>query len=262
MSVCTICGSPPRSAAARTLRGELTCVTHPFVATCVFCGRRAGRGEPGWCDLGAGTHRCPTCAREAVDTQDALRRHVPRVRGVTRDLGFGLARRVRVVFGTADDLAGPGPARPFGVTELRITGARTAEVVVVRVLCGLPGFVFGRVVAHELGHAWLAQFASRPTDPAVEEGVCELIAYAWLKRSGTPYAEELREEIRKNPDPVYGNGFRTVQAAVRQHGLAKVLESMSTAGILPPESREVPDDNDLGDEFFSDTGRYAGRSGS
>jgi hypothetical protein len=222
-------------------------VTHPFVATCVFCGRRAGQGEPGWRDLGAGTHRCPACAQDAVDTQETLRRHVPRVRDVTRDLGFGLARRVRVVFGTVDDLSGPGPARPFGVTELRITGARTAEVVVVRVLCGLPAFVFGRVVAHELGHAWLAQFASRPADPAVEEGVCELIAYAWLKRSGAPYAEELRDEIRTNPDPVYGNGFRTVHTAVQRHGLATVLESMSTTGTLPSEPGE---DNDLGDQLF------------
>jgi hypothetical protein len=190
-----------------------------------------------------------------------LRRHLPRIRDVTRELGFGLARRVRVVFGTVDDLRGNGPMRSLGITELRLTGTGTAEPLVVRVLRGLPVFVFGCVVAHELGHAWLAQFDSRPTDPVVEEGFCELVSYAWLNRSGTPYAQELREQIRKNPDSVYGNGFRAVQTAVRRHGLATVLESMSTSGTLPAESREVPDDDALADEFFGHTGGYAGRPG-
>jgi hypothetical protein len=184
---------------------------------------------------------------------------VRRVRDVTRELGFGLARRVRVVFGTGDDLRGDGPTRSLGITELRITGVRTAEPVVVRVLRGLPEFVFGCVVSHELGHAWLAQFDSRPIDPAVEEGFCELISYAWLKRSGTPHAESLREQIRNNPDQVYGDGFRVVQEAVRRHGLAAVLESMSTSGALPAESREVSGDNDFSDEFFGHPGRYACR---
>jgi hypothetical protein len=218
---------------AVSIRAEVTCVSHPAVATCAFCARPRGAGEPGWHDLGGGAVRCPTCALEAVDTQESLRRNVPVVRQVTSDLGFALASRVRVVFGTEDDLLGAGPDGAFGVTELRITGARTADATVVRVLRGLPAFVFGRVVAHELGHAWLAQFGARPADPAVEEGVCELISYAWLKRAATPHAETLREMIRDNPDPLYGNGFRMVYAAVRHHGLATVISSMSTSGTLP-----------------------------
>jgi hypothetical protein len=241
-AVCTVCGREPRGATARSLRGELTCLSHPSTWTCAFCARPGNRGEPGWCDLGVGTHRCPACAHGSVDTHALLRSHVPEVRRIAGELGFGLVTRVRVVFGTAEDLrSGPGdPVRGMlGVTELRVTGVRSAEATVVRVLRGLPSFVFGRVVAHELGHAWLGQFGARPSSQAVEEGLCELVSYAWLKRSGTPFAAEVRDRMWTNSDPVYGDGFRAVHAAVRQHGLAAVLESMSRFGDLPVGPSQV-----------------------
>ena len=98
---------------------------------------------------------------------------------------------------------------------------------------GLPPVYFGQAVAHEIGHAWLAQYGQSPRDPAVEEGLSELFAYAWFKRDGSPYAERLRAQIRRNPDPVYGHGFRLVHAAVDRHGIERVLASLLTTGALP-----------------------------
>jgi hypothetical protein len=122
---------------------------------------------------------------------------------------------------------------PLGTTEMVPTGSRSAMVTVIRVLAGLPVTVFGQVVAHEFGHAWLAQFGARPADGNVEEGLCEVISYAWLKRANTSYAEALREQICLNPDPIYGAGFRLVHTAVHSQGLKTVIESLATSGELP-----------------------------
>lgn len=248
MSTCTVCGRVPREAALRSIRGELTCTAHPSTASCTFCGRPAGRGEQGWTDLAPRLRRCPTCADDAVATPEALRGHVPGVRQITRDLGFALASRVQVVFATPGELpAGAddrhGADAVLGHTKLRVTGARSAEATIIQLQRGLPAFMFGRVLAHELGHAWLAQLGARPLSGAVEEGVCELLSYAWLKRSGVPFAEAVRDRIRANPDPVYGNGFRDVHKAVRRHGIAALVASLSSCGQLPtgpgPEKRQV-----------------------
>lgn len=237
---CTVCGRPS-GRLLRSLRGELTCVTHATGVRCAFCGRPSGDGEPGWSELFPPSWRCPSCAADAVDTPEELRRHVSEVRRGTRELGFGLTARVRVTFANTGparaDLGGRhAPGTMLAYTEMLPTEPRSADVVAVRVLSGLPGFVFGRAVAHEVGHAWLAQAGARPRRPEVEEGVCELVAYAWLKRSNLPFAEAVRQTVRQNPDPTYGAGFREVHAAVRQHGLTAVLAGLTTHGDLPTGS--------------------------
>jgi Protein DA1 len=237
-SRCTVCDRPPIGAAVRSLRGELTCAAHPTVNSCAFCGRPAvRRTDHGWRDLGGEIVRCPSCAVDAVETAEHVRGSLRDIRQTLADLGFSLRTRVRVVPSTVDELHGGAPLGGSGIhlgtTEMIRTDARSAQVTVIRVLAGLPATVFGQVVAHELGHAWLAQFGARPGDIAVEEGVCELISYAWLKRANTPYAHGLREQIRLNPDPVYGAGFRLVHAATHRHGLKTIITSLATSGRLP-----------------------------
>jgi hypothetical protein len=164
---------------------------------------------------------------------------VPGIRARAKELGFVLCAPVRVGLVSADDLREEASGLPgrmaFGLTSLLITGDRTADVVMIKILAGLPATLFGAVVAHELGHAWLAQHGSRPTEPSVEEGFCELVAHAALKRLDTTFAAGLREQIRRNPDPVYGDGFRRVQAAVRHHGIRNVLACLATTGRLPEQ---------------------------
>jgi hypothetical protein len=46
---------------------------------------------------------------------------------------------------------------------------------------GLPWLLTGTVMAHELMHAWLV-VDTFPTGPkVVEEGLCQLMAYLWLR---------------------------------------------------------------------------------
>lgn len=58
---------------------------------------------------------------------------------------------------------------------------RRVDVTAILVLSGLPALLTGAVLAHELMHAWLRMEGFRDLPPAVEEGLCQLMAYLWLE---------------------------------------------------------------------------------
>ncbi len=81
------------------------------------------------------------------------------------------------------------------------------------------------VLAHELGHAW--QFGSRPDAEKVEdfmaEGFAEWVAYHLTKRAGLT---EFSSQIKNNPDPLYGAGFRWYLDLETKHGVGAVISVM------------------------------------
>ncbi|MGW4210932.1 protein DA1 [Lentzea sp. NPDC004789] len=230
---CAVCGRQPVSCSV-SLRGQVICDEHGESGLCVGCARPRAVGEQGWPDLGAGVIRCPECAVDAVDTQHDVRRVLPGIRRTAGELGFTLRTPVRVVLADGERLrsAVGGALLPLGITEIAVSGDQMGATV-IRVLGGQPHDLFGGTVSHELGHAWLAENSVRLRTEALEEGVCELIAYAWLKKAGTPFALALRDRMRHNPNPVYGAGFRLVHGSVRMHGMAAVLSSLARTGGLP-----------------------------
>jgi hypothetical protein len=182
--------------------------------------------------------RCPTCASGAVESQVDARLHLPGIRRDMAGLGVRLATPVQVRIVPVAELNPDGGETPagfsFGMTYQRWTDIRaTVDVVDIRVVAGLPPTMFGRVVTHEFGHAWLAQFGAAAVDPRTEEGVGELFASAWLKRRRTPLADALRQELQENPDPTYGGGYRAVRASVVSHGVVAVLDQIRRTGRLP-----------------------------
>jgi hypothetical protein len=243
MRCCTVCRKPAVGTFIVSLREEISCGHHRDVVRCGLCGHVGDSAErASWSTLREDLPRCPVCTGEAVLDQEDVRRELPGIRARAKQIGFVLPTPVRVgllpagkPYGDAVDTA---DSRVFGLTFLAATGARTADVVMIQILAGLPATLFGAVVSHELGHAWLAQNGSRPTEPLIEEGFCELVAHASLKPLRTPFAAGLRRQIRDNPDPVYGAGFRQVQSSVRRHGIKNVLANLASTGALPVAGRQ------------------------
>lgn len=68
---------------------------------------------------------------------------------------------------------------------------------------------FAGTLAHELLHAWQVQNNISP--PAkMCEGFCNLAAYYVLLQTPSSLAQVLIENMKKSPDPIYGDGFREV----------------------------------------------------
>ncbi|HZO64496.1 MAG TPA: protein DA1 [Kribbellaceae bacterium] len=108
------------------------------------------------------------------------------------------------------------------------------QVLRLTVVEGLPLMRFGAVVAHEAMHAWMAQrgFSEDLATP-LREGLCQLTAFSWLRRQTDPRAALIREAMERDPDPDYGDGFRTVRDAVLRKGLQPVLAALRSHGRLP-----------------------------
>merc|ERR1711907_738937 len=97
----------------------------------------------------------------------------------------------------------------------------------IALLQGLPAYHMGclcrlcsvsvavrSVIAHELGHVylWMKGFPELTAD--VEEGICELIKFLWLKAvPADAMTTFLLDQMEKNPDQVYGVGFRAARAS-------------------------------------------------
>jgi hypothetical protein len=169
-----------------------------------------------------------------VDTQDDARRHIPLLRKEMAALGIELDQRVRVTLVEPDRINDEDGELCLGRT-LQRTWLETSvtDVLGIEIVRGLTETHFGATVAHEIGHAWLAQRGAPGLPPPLAEGVCELFAGAWLKRRPTGFAAALRRSALENPDPVYGAGYRMVRDSVVSHGITAVLDSLCGRGRLP-----------------------------
>ncbi|DAZ92865.1 TPA: hypothetical protein N0F65_003044 [Lagenidium giganteum] len=123
------------------------------------------------------------------------------------------------------------------------------SVSAILVLHGLPYDLTAQVIAHEATHAYIKLNSSFPTDIPlqVEEGVCQLMSYLWLKYkhvvaettgSVAPFASRLREfymqQIENDQSEVYGDGFReALEAYNRTHSLQRVFDSIRSSKQFP-----------------------------
>ncbi len=228
--ICTVCAAPADGVTTPDLRGGLSCATHTGCATCAFCGRRNRFPGARWRDLGCrGLLRCPLCAEDAVDVQEQVRAALNEVRRVLSAQGFPLPKPAPVSLSPAGELPRTDRQHALGMT---VTEPPRAPAV-VHIAAGLPTVYFHRVVAHELGHVWLAQHRVGALPHRLREGLAELLSYTALREVGPPFGPALRKQISLNPDPAHGGGFRLVRDAVRRRGVLPVLRSLTDNGSLP-----------------------------
>jgi len=96
------------------------------------------------------------------------------------------------------------------------------RVRAIEIVQGLAPLRFQGVVAHELGHVWLAVHRIWLPE-AIEEGFCELLAWRFYGDLGTEEARRYAQDIEANSDPVYGGGFQYVRQALRPGELERCL---------------------------------------
>ncbi|GAU15346.1 hypothetical protein TSUD_04150 [Trifolium subterraneum] len=148
-------------------------------------------------------------------------------------------------------------SQPYKVTA-------RCDVTAILILYGLPRLLTGSILAHEMMHAWLRLSGFRTLSQDVEEGICQVLAHMWLESelssasgsnfvSGSsssasytskkgkrpPFEKKLGEffkhQIESDISPVYGDGFRAGQKAVRKYGLQRTLHHIKMTGSFPYE---------------------------
>lgn len=107
------------------------------------------------------------------------------------------------------------------------------RVKCVLVLYGLPSLLMQGVFIHELAHAWLFLEKIDGISLETEEGFCNALSYAFYKDANSQEAKAYMKVIEENSDKIYGDGFRMVRDAIKQHGANKVIESLKNFKSIP-----------------------------
>src|SRR6266568_1986538 len=211
---CVVCGGPLGLSWLVDHFNERACRHCEGEPRCWSCNSiTGGNGLRARTVLTNGRARCARCSTGAVDLQSDVARVVRLVRPLLHSYGIQLPNRVRVTLAATDELDQQIPGA-HGITTFEHQFGRN-RVTDLKIAAGLPATAFGRILAHEMGHGWLAGCpGQRPQ--AEEEGICELVGSWWLRHRGGRLAAYLLRNMRSNPDPIYGAGFREV--ARQAHG--------------------------------------------
>jgi hypothetical protein len=240
---CMVCGAAMRGEYTVNGWGEQYCPRHERdLARCYSCNRpMSQRLTGGGVAYRDGRSQCNLCRQTSVHSVPAGEEIMARVRATLAKSGIKVERPIPLKLADAMDLRRLAThdysADPSGIASTRLwtEGDREVgrEVEGISILHGLPEWHFAAVAAHELGHAWL--FINRyPTlPPAVEEGICELCEYLWLREQNTTEARWLLEAMEQNPDPIYGEGYRAARRALDTHGLQSLLAHVRQHGQFP-----------------------------
>ena len=97
----------------------------------------------------------------------------------------------------------------------------------------LPLLKFGTTVAHEAMHSYMTQNGFGRVPAHIAEGMCQLLAYAWVIRQDGMLAAAERKQIEDNPDSVYGDGFRQAYEAARRVGVKRTLATVKDQHRFP-----------------------------
>ena len=201
-----------------------------------------------WPDEATEAISCPA-ADEIVHSDEQAAALFADVRRVLARHGLDLGR-VRIAVQAADDLAVEGLTHTRRVGgRRRLRAPRRIELIEVR--AGMPAVRAARVLAHEFMHAWLWLHDFPPLSPAVEEGLCELTAFAYLLMLLNEPAESelhappalLRRQlasIERNAHVAYGPGFRDAAVSLRGLRLHELLSYVREHARLPEPSRPPP----------------------
>lgn len=240
---CAYCGKPLMSEYVVDHWGTKYCKEHQSqYPKCVYCGRLVPPQQQEQAVQSSERVRCPFCRASAIESlpqarilfQDLL----PQLnaQGLQYDnvpLQLELVDQARL----AQLLHGRSGADALGVTMqsthmLNKQIVRT-EVNGIAVLRGLPSTLFLGVCVHELGHAWLTLQGIQGLASWAAEGFCELLSYRFYGTLNTDESRHRAEGIEKNPDPVYGEGFRRVHAMADRMVFQRFVETLRSTKRMP-----------------------------
>ena len=241
---CAVCGAAMRGEYAVNGWGEQYCTRHERdLARCYSCARPISpRLTGGGATYRDGRSQCNICRRTSVDSLAHGEAMLSWVNASLARAGIDLRdASTPLRLSDADELRQKATQAhatdPSGVacTRLWTQNGREVrrEVEEIAILHGLPQWHFEAVAAHELGHAWLFLNRFPPLPPPIEEGICELCEYLWLREQDSPEAIWLLKAMDENPDPIYGEGYRAVRQALEGRTLQELMEYIWRQGKLP-----------------------------
>lgn len=207
-----------------------------FICGRLICGPITGGGQR----IGDGRSICNYCYRDIVIDYGQRDRLLAKVMERLAGLGIELNQEnisvLTVGLPELSQVAGnhtsPGGVRGYCKSEsksMTMGGAQVGKKEVhhtIYVLDYLPAIELEAVFAHELMHAWIFENTKGNQSLAVQEGSCNYVAWLYLQSSPESSAQFIMQRLEADPDPVYGDGFRSIKAKFSGKPVSEFLKSL------------------------------------
>ncbi len=108
-------------------------------------------------------------------------------------------------------------------TKVKITDSHCT----ISILSHCPAPKLLASLAHELAHDYLRHNCGLIEDKRLEEGFAETVAACFSEIAGNGALNKARD---KNPDPIYGDGYRMVRDYVLNYGWQAAINAMHQSG--------------------------------
>lgn len=231
---CAICEKPMQKHLIDTW-GNRFCPSHrKKIPSCFSCQRIISDNiTNGGIQYRDGRTLCNLCSPNVVDDQSKGEQLLDKARVIMESLGFQFGdNKIPFRLVSQSELnkyakrgSRQRPVMGMARSSLTTQGKQIVdrEFNEVIILQGLPEEHFLVVAVHELCHAWLffSHFTNLPTK--VEEGLCTLAEYLYLRTLDTHMARFRIKGINENKDPIYGDGYRAARKALSKRSLSDLL---------------------------------------
>ena len=239
---CTICGELITGEYLQDFWGNSYHLSHKGeFPQCESCGRLISeKTTGGGIQYPDGRHICNLCRATALTDPDRARKILDKVRLQLAgenirieddDIGLHL-----VDMNQLKKMSGKNMDSQKGYTQYKYTkiGDNLTSVHFdIYILDGLPEINFISIAAHELMHVWQHENAPAENDPAFCEGSCNYASYLVLKHYSGKMPEYLIDNLIRDDDKIYGDGFRRVKKLAEEHGADYWLRHLKSHKDFP-----------------------------
>ncbi len=210
---CIICDNTITGIYKKDLWGNAICDRHN-APLCDACGRFT---MPSDLSLSDGRHICSSCLSTTVCLPEHIRWVDKKTRAILASNGFdSLPSNVPIKIVSPEEMSvltgkscvdlhnrGLNTISTSGIYPFKKT---TSSIYIFNML---PKLQFAGVLAHELIHLWV-DIKNLKLSLNLEEGLCNLGSWLVYTSANTPLSKILIQNLYDNPDPVYGDGFRSI----------------------------------------------------
>jgi len=243
---CSICNALLPERILKDFWGNIFCSHHRNeLSQCTSCGRLICEAlTEGGFHYPDGLIMCSLCDRRGIFSlqrgEELLKKMRKELKKNGLDLGAALTplrlvdrnelfRRSRRASNEGHALLGLTRGMITSIGK-RVVKRRFMEILIQR---GLPDEQFKLVAIHELCHAWVFHRGIHHLPIQVEEGLCVLSEYLWLRRQNTPEAHFWMLRLKRNQDPVYGDGFRLALKGLERMPLPRMMRYIQEKKKFP-----------------------------
>ena len=208
---------------------QVMCAVHK-VELCSSCGRFV---KPTDLHLADGRSLCSLCRPSIVSAQPHIEWVEKRVRPILAKYGIGdLPANIPIKIVTPAEMASVKDGNQIvlgqhGLTKTIVSMGLCSKQFnhTIYILDNTPKIRFAGVLAHEMLHVWLNE-KDASLSPMHTEGFCNMGSFVVYKEIANEISLHMIAQMEKNPNPVYGDGFRSVRRLFNGKSLTELYNAI------------------------------------